>query len=370
MTYVMPGAGAPQAGGLARAASRLRGWLPMVPPAALTRPVDRVAAWRAVASAVRGVERTTADLLVVRLADGVRRPVALKSPRSPRAAAALAREHAVLRTLTADERLGDWRALLPRPDTPEDGEPSPLGPPLPLTATPPAPRRPYAQSWLPGTTAAALLTRRPELADRAARTALDALVTLQRVTGKQVPAEPYLDEWVEPALAVLRDEVAWCRTAPGAAALAALRERLREGLAGRTLTVGWTHGDYHPGNVLLTPDAARATGVIDWVQARPEGPLATDALLYVLAQRRLLSGAELGSCLVGIVERGGLPAEDLRLLDELGLPAEETGATDAALPLLAWLWHIAGNAAKSARYGRSHRWVARNVIPVLRASSR
>jgi len=35
-------------------------------------------------------------------------------------------------------------------------------------------------------------------------------------------------------------------------------------LAGRTLTVSWVHGDFTPGNILVTPDGTSVTGIIDW----------------------------------------------------------------------------------------------------------
>ena len=49
------------------------------------------------------------------------------------------------------------------------------------------------------------------------------------------------------------------------AAVAQVRAELCEALAGRRVAVGWVHGDFVPGNVLVDPDSARVTGIVDWV---------------------------------------------------------------------------------------------------------
>src|SRR5205823_14958834 len=47
-------------------------------------------------------------------------------------------------------------------------------------------------------------------------------------------------------------------------AIRRLRADLTEGLVGRTLRVGWVHGDYTAGNVLVDDAGTAVTGVIDW----------------------------------------------------------------------------------------------------------
>ena len=334
-----------------------RSMLPILLPAALTRPADRLRARRLTArlglASTGWVERTVADLLVTRAEEGTGQAVALKSPRSGRAAAALARECGTLRALAADERLGDWRTLLPSP-----------------ASVPYAPPPLVAQGWLPGVPASVLVTRDPSNARRIAETALGVIGELHRATGRRAPASLLLGHWVDPALAVLRTEIAWCRSRPGTEGLAAVRRRLMDGLADQELTTGWTHGDFHPGNILLTEDAKAATGVIDWVEADPDGPSGTDACLFVLALRRQLTGLELGACVVEMLRNGALPEDDRTLLLAVGLDLREGEPAGTLLPLLTWLLHVAGNARKSARYGRSRRWVAGNVIPVLTEACR
>jgi hypothetical protein len=128
--------------------------------------------------------------------------------------------------------------------------------------------------------------------------------------------------------------------------------------------VAWTHGDFHPGNVLLEERQGKLCGVIDWAGALPDGPSQLDCHTFVLTMRHQQEGREFGHVVAEVVRRGSLLPADRRLLSEGGALADDNTG-EVALTLLTWLWHVAGNAAKSARYGRSHRWVVDNVVPVL-----
>ena len=56
---------------------------------------------------------------------------------------------------------------------------------------------------------------------------------------------------------------------------------LHEYLAGRLVTLGWTHGDFYSGNVLAGPDGL-VTGIVDWSQAREQDLLALDLVFWLL----------------------------------------------------------------------------------------
>ena len=131
------------------------------------------------------------------------------------------------------------------------------------------------------------------------------------------------------------------------------------------MTVGWTHGDFAAGNILLAEDFTTVTGVIDWSTACSEGPVDIDTYTLVLTLQYELSGQTMGRVIADIVRSERLPPAQRRLLGGVG-----SADPDAALlPLLTWLWHVANNASKSPRYGRSVRWVAGNIVPVLEAVS-
>jgi aminoglycoside phosphotransferase (APT) family kinase protein len=318
----------------------------MLPPAVLSLPVDeltlRRAAWRLGLTDPGRATRTTADLLVTRVGG-----LALKYPLSTESSRALAREERIIARLAADDRLpAHWRSLMPVS--------------LPRGRQ----ERAVLQQWLPGAPAA---DRPAGQSAVAARSALVTITELHRATGRQRPVGPLLDSWLRPPLEVLRGQLG----AAAALGLDTVEDRLRGVLAGREVLAAWTHGDYHPGNVLLTgsPSAPRVTGVIDWVQACSDGPAAIDGCLYLLARRRETEQREIGDCVVAAIRSGGLPEADLRLLASTGVDAAAYGPDGIGLPLLTWLWHAAGNLAKSARFARSHRWVAKNVHPVLAALS-
>jgi hypothetical protein len=325
----------------------LRGLLPMLPPALLTAPVDeltlRRAARRLGLAAPGRASRTTADLLVARVGS-----LALKYPLSERAGAALTREERVLTRLLADPRLDPGsRAILPTvlPRGRDGGRNGTIG----------------LQPWMPGAPAPAFED------DPATAAALSAISRLHRSTGRpRRAAEPLLDSWLAPGLALLRTELG-----PDAAAgLDTVEDRLRAGLTDREMLCAWTHGDYHPGNVLLrrTDGGLAVSGVIDWVQGCQDGPAAIDGCMYLLARRHHATGRELGGCVVDCLRSGGLSADELKLLAEAGVDAPAYGPDGRMLPLLTWLWHVSSNVAKSGRYARSRRWVQHNIHPVLAAA--
>jgi phosphotransferase family enzyme len=337
--------------------TELRSILPLRPAGLLTRPADLLTAHRLADSlrrdgvawgGPRRARRTYSDLLVFRLDGDTVPPVVVKHPRSPRATASLAQECEAVRRLERDERLGSWRRLLPVVERCRLEEPLPL----------------VVEHCLPGTEGDALLRRRPHLAHRAAVSALGVIQELHRATGRTEEVTARIGDWIDPRLAVLGEELPWGRRGLGAPATALLRERLVRALTGRSLLVAWTHGDFHPGNVLLAPRCATPCGVIDWAGAVPDGPSAIDCHTFVLTLRHQREGLQFGRVVADVVRRGCLLPEDRQLLADARVPATDRRG-EVALTLLTWLWHVAGNVAKSARYGRSRRWVGDNVVPVL-----
>ncbi|MCX4585254.1 phosphotransferase family protein [Streptomyces sp. NBC_01481] len=291
------------------------------------------------------------NLLVFRLQRGTW-VVLVKHPRNERAADGLAREWEVLRQLAADDRLDPWRELLPQA----------------VGYRPKGPTRMLAQSWLAGVPAGHLASHRPQDLHRTVTAALSFLAEVRRATGHRQPVAQRVGDWVEPQLEVLSTEIGWCRAGEGAAGLDAVRRRLEEGLAGAVMTQGWTHGDFYPGNVLLSEERTRVTGVYDWGSARIDGPSEIDACTFVLAVRGALSGRPLGRLVADALHADGLPAADRALLSTA---AVDLGDSDpAVLPLLMWLWHVASNVQKAPQFGRSHWWVANTVAPVLEEASR
>lgn len=337
--------------------AELRGILPLRPVSLLTHPADLLTAHRLTESlrrdgiahgVPRRARRTYSDLLVFYLEGDTVPSVVVKHPRSRRATASLMQECEAVRRLEGDERLGSWRRLLPVVERCHLEEPLPL----------------VVEHRLPGTESDTLVRRRPQLAHQVGVSALRAIQEFHRATGHTEEVTARIGDWIDPRLSVLGSQIPWCRHGPGATAMTALREYLVRALTGRSLLVAWTHGDFHPGNVLLSPRHAAPSGVIDWAGAISDGPSAVDCHTFVLTLRRQREGRQFGQVITDVVKRGCLLPEDRRLLADAGVPATDRRG-EVALALLTWLWHAAGNAAKSVRYGRSRRWIADNVVPVL-----
>jgi hypothetical protein len=118
--------------------------------------------------------------------------------------------------------------------------------------------------------------------------------------------------------------------------------------------------------VLVSVDPTRVTGVVDWCNAHADGPSPLDSRLFSLALQRELERCEFGDLVVRAYRHGGETGFEVAGAGADGV----TTVDEVSLLLLTWLRHIADNTAKSARYQHSWRWMARNVVPVLREVSR
>jgi Ser/Thr protein kinase RdoA (MazF antagonist) len=281
--------------------------------------------------------RTVTDTSVFTVS-GPRGEAVLKVTDTLSGLAGLRREGDVLRQLWADERLGDWRAMLPVPlDSGDAGSGTFL-----LT------------SRLPGRDGREL----PETAGRLTAAAVDAITPLHRRTRAiRMVDQALLSSWVDQPAQLIRMAL------PAHGAVGRLAEALRADLAGRLVTLGWTHGDFHPGNVLVGV-GGQVTGIVDWGEAREEDLPVLDLAFWLLTVPAPGQPRELGKRIAARLrhQQFWTPAES-RLLGgatDVGLPAGRT------LLLLAWLRHVGSNLAKSDRYASSPLWLRWNVVPVLR----
>ncbi|MFD8734959.1 aminoglycoside phosphotransferase family protein [Streptomyces sp. NPDC059618] len=333
--------------------SSLSGLLPLYFPRALAGLDDRLRAHWLVRGAgprditvVRRPSLPKAGLLVFELRDGGRSLV-IKHPRDAAGAAVTAREREVLLELADDSRLDPWRALLPQ------------------VAGSPGPGGTLAQTALPGVPAERLIMAPAGDPYTAMAPALRLLADLRAATGRPRKAADRTPAWCEEQLSDLAAGMPRYRTGRRAAELEALRHRLDAALTGAVLTEGWTHGDYHAGNVLLGRAPLRVTGVFDWSSGRADGPCEIDAYSFVLALRATLTGRPLGVLVAETLRAGRVPDADRALLAQAGLDPDDGVVDPVAIPLLSWLWHVANNVRKSPRFGLSYGWLTHTVAPVL-----
>ena len=184
---------------------------------------------------VHRVVATSGDVTVA-LVGGEAPAAVLKYASSPQGSAALEHADAVVTQLAADPRLAGWTGLVPR------GLGSTVGP---------EGHRVTVEQLLPGIDGRTALAS--DAGPAAVQAALDAVEELHRRTAVEVIVdERLLRAWVDEPIAAL---AAWHPIdADGQEDLAPVREFLRQGLEGRSVCTGWTHGDLSPRNLLFDRD--------------------------------------------------------------------------------------------------------------------
>jgi len=266
---------------------------------------------------------------------------ALKVATGEEGVRSLALERRVLERLAADDRLGTWRRMVP----------TVLG------------------CWQDDRGGYLLLSRLPGARPDQdgpgclTREVFRALAPLHRLESSIVAVDArLLDRWVGAPVATLAHALPDGEVIRSG--LVDLEQALRRRLEGRSVTLGWSHGDLHPGNLLVWPDGV-VRGILDWGGARPDSFPALDPAHWLLTSAAAHGHRALGR---EVAERLGRGEYWQHCEAELiGSAACGHGLPEDALLLLTWLGHVRMNLEKSARYAQSPLWWRRNVLPVLRA---
>lgn len=160
-----------------------------------------------------------------------------------------------------------------------------------------------------------------------------------------------------------------------AAALERMAAAASAEIRGRTLPIGWIHGDLWPANVLVDRDPPVVTGIIDWDSAA-DGELALhDRLHLALTTRRLVERRHLGPLLADLL-RGAASwsAEDRIVLDRRDAasvrsgPGSDdgfTGLPERVALTLYWLRFVESNLVRHPRLAADRSWRDANVVNVL-----
>lgn len=296
-----------------------------------------------------GGELTSTGSAIIKVRIGRGQPgVVVKLAMTPAAGDALTRETAILTVLHRQAALGGWCELLPRAFVKGELRGQPYRIDSSLDGSPPSART--VQDAVPTDLLAS---------------AADAIAALHAATATALKVDSaVLDRWVD---GPLRELARPGLTAPPV--LEHLREELHEALGGRRFSVGWIHGDYWLGNLLVSPAASGpvVSGIVDWEAAAPgELPL-HDLLHLTLSTRRLRTGAELGHIVRDRLLDREWPVEERLLLERRPSCDETDPLSPRHALLLYWLRHLALHVRQQgpAPGWRFRWWQQRNVLPVL-----
>ena len=296
------------------------------------------------------VEATVGDVAVghARAESGGSGSAIIKLASSPSGGAALRRAASQLEALAADPRLAGWRVR--RPELVKLGE---------------LDGRTYAiESELSGISGANALERGAALRPLSAR-AFEAIAGLHRPTAEALTVDAeLLARWVGAPVRTIAPVLGG--SARRVAVLAELERELRARLDGMSVTAALVHGDFVPGNVLMSGPDGDVSGIVDWELASAPDLPGIDTMTFLLAGHAQLAAQELGQTIARAVPGDA----DDSLLDALsaGMPPDTEESLDLrSLVLLCWLRHAAGTLRKSERYARHPIWRRYNVELVLDA---
>lgn len=331
-------------------------WLPYILPMISSR-LDRTGASDSASATSWQIQKlipTVSDVTVMTLGPKGEAAVALlKVPQSEDAVISLQQQCAVLAWLKADLRLGAWRRLVPNVLA-QASETQPFY---------------VVEQMLPGIEARSLFDD-PVVRKRILQSATSSMNKLYHKTARSVVVDgQMLTRWIDEPLLLIQGLPFRCHAcvAKNQALIEQLASELDQALVGRTVAVSWIHGDFAPRNILVTPDGATVTGLVDWDQAAPNELPQIDLVQLLLSTRMLVQKRELGDIIRELLKGDSWTAEEQALLDRLQSSLPGDTLDNRTLILLCWLRHISATLTKSTRYRRHWLWISKNVERVLRS---
>lgn len=260
------------------------------------------------------------------------------------AAASLAREADVCRSLSASTTLGDFRDLVPTV----------------LAAGTSSGLSYVVERALPGRPAAA--GRRP-ISTLDLGLAAEAISRLHTATARRVEVgEDLVDRWVSSRIA--RVEALALQADPDGPwrdVAERLERSLRDDVGGRTMTVATIHGDYWADNLLVGDDGA-VTGIVDWDSAGSEEPPLHDPVHLVLRSQAATWSMPLGRMVRDMIDGRPWSPSIVRIVEPV-----RDGLDDRAIMLLYWLRAVTGSAERHPEAASEARWIRAAILPPLAA---
>jgi aminoglycoside phosphotransferase (APT) family kinase protein/SAM-dependent methyltransferase len=270
--------------------------------------------------------------------------VIVRLPLGTMAAANCERQHHALKTLAADERIpATLGRLFPRPlaDGVFDGQTF------------------FAETGLVGELGRRYYSLPERRFDRAILEAAAVLCELRRATERPVRItateyERLCGAWLAELRATVGEEKR--------GTLDIIDTLLRDTLLGRTLPLGWHHGDYDFANLLYGEDD-RVTGILDFEVFEPEGLPLVD-LLVLLARRPIRrQGVAFGTLFVRAILDRALPPLETELLERELATLGIDDRLYRALAICCWLNHL--RLRRDSWLVRSPSWLDDNLHTVI-----
>jgi O-antigen/teichoic acid export membrane protein len=294
--------------------------------------------------------------------------VVLKIARSPEAVADLRAQRRNLSTLHADERLGQWRGFLPQVINWGEQASFDFSIENCLAARDAraviAVAKPiWAQFWskTDKERARTPFPQKDASPEALLNKAMAVISDLHRRTAqKTVVDERFLARWVDAPLAAI-DALypGGNRFSRRRLSLRLIRSELHAALERQAVELGWTHGDFTLGNIVVGGDPETVVGVVDWGSASAEGIPELDTYHLWLTARAEATGREFGEIVTDVLTNDGLERDT-------GF-ARASSLRHRDLVLLVWLNHVAHNLHTNQSYRRQWFWRMANVDLVLDA---
>ena len=294
--------------------------------------------------------RTESDVAIVTIGPtGQRYQALIKIAETKAAADGLDWQRRTLIALRGDERLGNWRTLLPEV----------------LDAGEAAGTAYLVEQRLTGTSLTHALTH-PAAQHAALRSAADAVGRLHSATASDsTVGEEILERWVNAPTRALEEITSRSRGQRSAlTGLDRLADDLRAILEDQPITLSWVHGDYAPNNILSGPDG-EVSGIVDWEFGHPEDFPSLDIVTLLLTARMSVRRHELGRVVCDLLaDPTWTPGEaeivaaarDARVCAAIG---------NETIVVLCWLRHVASMLTRCTRYADNGLWMHANVYAVL-----
>jgi hypothetical protein len=278
----------------------------------------------------------------------------MKIAERPAAIASVDWERQMLAAMHDDQRVGEWRALVPR-----------------VLGTGASDGAVYLiEDRLTGVSLDRVIAR-STAPDKVVEEAAAAIRRLHSATARATKAdEKLIDRLVVSPVRSLQDALARSRASDRSLALLdEISGRLREALEARPIVLSRVHGDYWLGNVLCRPDG-KISGIVDWEFAHPDDLPSLDVVRLLVSVRMWTRRQEFGRVVSDLIADPTWTAGEAQVFASPDDPRIGRPLGIGTQVLLCWLRHTASLFAQNSGYADRGLWMHTNVHAVCAAFAR